>query len=94
MSKISWIDCVKINNITYSSDFNRKQIEEASIGKMIGKVKFNVYENVSNANYKLRNGDATFLEVGTEIFDIDSDVNAIAVKVDESYYIYQSEMSK
>lgn len=78
----------------YYSNFNRSRIEDSSIGKMIGKVKFNVHENVSNPNYRFRNGDATFLDVGTEIYSIDSETNAIAVKVGEYYYLYKSDIVK
>lgn len=89
LSRISWIDCVKINNNKYYSDYERTSIEEALVNKKIGEVKFNVSENVHNGNYKFRNGDATFLEVGTEIYNLKSDDNAIAVKIDNEYFIYE-----
>ena len=89
LSRILWIDCVKVNNNKYYSDYERTSIEETLVNKKIGEVKFNVYENVHNGNYKFRNGDASFLNVGTELYSLKSDVNAIAVKIDNVYYIYE-----
>lgn len=89
ISKISWVDCVQINNIKYYSDFNRSPVEYSLIGNKIGEVKFNVSKNVNNANYRFRNGDATFLEVGTEIYRLKSDNSAIAVKIGELYYLFK-----
>lgn len=91
MTKIDWVDCVQINNKKYGSSYNRTPIEASLVGKRIGKVKFNVSESVSNPSYRFRNGDATFLEVGTEIYSLPSETNAIAVKIGEQYYIYKSE---
>ncbi len=90
MSKISWVDCLQINKTKYYSDFNRSPVELSNIGKKIGEVKFNVSEKVGNPNYRFRNGDATYLDVGTEIYSIDSENNAVAVKIDNQYYLYES----
>jgi hypothetical protein len=93
LSQISWIDCVQVNDIKYNSDFERTPIEYSSVGEKIGEVTFNVYENVHNSMYRFRNGDATFLDVGTELFLIKSDSNAIAVKVNDQYFIYKADIS-
>ena len=66
-AKISWVDCLQINNTKYYSDFNRSLVELLTISKKIGEVKFNVSEKVGNPSYRFRNGDATYLDVGTEI---------------------------
>lgn len=89
-SKISWVDCIKINNSIYYSDYERKIIEETLIDKKIGKVKFNVSEKVTNEGYRFRNGDATFLKEKTEIYSLKSEDKAIAVKIDDKYYIYNT----
>lgn len=93
-AQISWVDCVQINNTKYYSDFTRTSIERSLIGEKIGKVKFNVYENVHNGYYRFRNGDATFLDVGTEIFSLKSDDTAIAVKQGDHYYLYKVNLRK
>lgn len=88
MSSIDWVDCIQINDIKYLKDINKSPIENSLIDKKIGKVKFNVSKNVHNSSYLFRDGDATFLDVGTEISSLKSGNNAIAVKVDGLYYLY------
>jgi hypothetical protein len=89
-AKISWVDCVQINNTKYHKDNNNSIVEASSIGYKIGEVTFNVSEKVSNSKYRFRNGDATFLNVGTEIYNISKIDNAIAIKVGEQYYLYSN----
>jgi hypothetical protein len=92
-SKISWVDCLQLNSTKYYSDFKKTSIEASLIDKKVGKIKFNVAGKVSNAEYRFRDGDATFLEVGTEVYSVKSDENAVAVKVGNQYYLYK-EMPK
>lgn len=89
-SKISWVDCVQINNTKYYRSDNNNIIEASSIVNKIGEVTFNVSEKVSNAKYHFRDGDATFLNVGTEIYNLNKIDNAIAVKIGEQYYLYNT----
>jgi len=88
MSSIDWVDCIQINNIKYYKDINKSTIEYSLIDKKIGKVKFNVSKNVHNSSYRFRDGDATFLDVGTEINSLKSNKNGVAVKIDGIYYLY------
>jgi hypothetical protein len=90
IAQISWVDCIQINNTKYYSDFDRSPVEYSDIGKKIGKVKFNVSEKVHNPNYRFRNGDATYLEIGTEVYSLQSNSNVIAVKIDDDYFLYKS----
>jgi len=89
MASIDWVDCIQINNVKYYKDVNKVPIESSLVDKKIGKVKFNVSENVHNSGYMFRNGDATYLEVGTEINSLKSDNNAIAIKINGLYYLYK-----
>jgi hypothetical protein len=45
---------------------------------------------VHNPSYRFRDGDATFLDVGTEIYSLRSESNAIAAKIGEQYFLYKS----
>lgn len=92
LAQISWVDCVQINDIKYYSDYQRTQIDASLINEKIGEVRFNVSEKVHNPSYRLRNGDATYLEVGTEIYSLESGSKSIAVKVDNQYFIYRSDL--
>jgi len=70
-SIIDWVDFVVIGDIHYLRNYNvgNKLLEE-SIDAVIGKVKFNVSNNIKDINYKVKNGDAAFLPKGTKIYKI------------------------
>lgn len=87
-AKINWLDCVQINNTKYFRVYPDIIVEESFLGAKIGEVTFNVSENVGNGKYRFRNGDATVLKKGTEIYKINTINNAIAVKIGEQYHLY------
>lgn len=87
-SKISWTDCIQINNTKYYRGNKKTIVEPSEIGNKIGEVSFNVAGKVSNPKYRFRDGDATLVSVGTEIYNINKIDNAIAVKIGEQYYLY------
>jgi hypothetical protein len=91
--QIDYMDCIYINNQLYfssfeQSGFKRTPVESAFIDSKIGEVKFRLSENVHSSYYFNRNGDAAFLDVGTEVYSLKSDNNAIAVKIGEQYFIF------
>jgi len=98
MAKIHWDNVVQINNTKYyaeysaekESKYSKVSVESSLIGKKIGEVKFNVSENVGNPYYHFRNGDATFLEVGTEIYSLRSGTNSISIKIGAEYFLYKT----
>jgi hypothetical protein len=87
-AKIDWEDCIKINKTMYFGDFNRTTIDNALVGKKIGEVKFTANRNVGNPHYRFRNWDAAYLPIGTEVYNIPSNNNAVAIKVDGRYFLY------
>jgi hypothetical protein len=87
-AKIDWFDFVKIKNTMYYGGLNMPAVDNSLIGKKIGEVKFTASGNVGNMHYKFRNGDAAYLSVGTEIYSIPSNANAVAVKVNGKYILY------
>lgn len=92
MSKISWIDCVQIEGHRYSSNsWPAEETEESYIDKKNGMIIFNVAKKVGNPSYKFRNGDATYLEVGTAIYSVKDDEGKIAALDDRGYRVYVRE---
>ncbi len=79
-SIIEWVDFIKWNGVTYDGIYTGTLSDTKYIGEKIGEVKFRVADNVSNPNYKIRNGDAAFHEKGTEIYTIKGYPQLIAVK--------------
>jgi phage pi2 protein 07 len=77
---IDWVDFIKWEDIEYNGIYSGVLTDEKYIGEKLGTVKFRVADNVTNPNYKIRNGDAAYHEKGTEIFRIKGMLNLIAVK--------------
>ncbi len=87
--EIDWIDVVKWDGVTYESRIKpRVEVPLADVGAKLGQVQFTVLDHVSNSNYQLRNGDATFLAKGTEVFTIKNNPAALAVLLEGKYYRY------
>lgn len=65
---ITWADWLKLNNTMYYRDHDADVIDPSCVGSCLGVVRFNVAQHVHNPEYHFRNGDATFLVEGTELF--------------------------
>jgi hypothetical protein len=78
--QIDWVDFLKWNGKVYDGVYSGVIADEKFIGEKIGEVKFKVADNVSDPEYKLKNGDAAFHEKGTDIFTIKGIPNLLAVK--------------
>ncbi|MFE8697376.1 hypothetical protein ACFYKT_13620 [Cytobacillus sp. FJAT-53684] len=90
---IDWVDFVKLDGKTYYGIHSGVLADQSFVGEMIGTVKFKVADNVTNPNYKIRNGDAAFHEKGTEIFKIEDHPHLIALRSEHSingYDVYYS----
>lgn len=89
VSKISWIDCIQLNDQRYTNNnWPPKEIDKSLIDEEIGIITFNIAKKVGNPSYKIRNGDATYLEVGTKIYSIKNEPDKIAAFVDGVYRVY------
>lgn len=92
--QIDYVDYVYINNQLYISGLSpvqREPVDVSMIDQKIGEVKFTTLDNVHSPWYIRRNGDAAFLDKGTAIFSLKSPDNAVAVKVDDTYYIFRAD---
>lgn len=92
-SVIDWVDFIKWDGVEYDGIYSGVLADEKFIGVKLGTVKYKVADNVTNPNYKIRNGDAAFYEKGTEIFTIKGEPNLIAVKDSSQingYKVYHS----
>jgi len=87
-ANISWIDCIKADDATYTKDSSDSTFTESEIDKEIGTVKFQVHDSIHYVGYKIKNWDATFLYENTKLFSIKNDTKSIAALVDGIYYKY------
>ena len=90
---IDWVDFIKWDGKMYEGIYSGVIADETYISKKLGEVKFKVADNVSDLEYKTKDGDAAFHEKGTDIFTIKGEPNLIAVKSSlaiNGYNIYYS----
>lgn len=95
-TEIDWVDFVKLNGETYEGIYDGILSDPSLVGKETGKVKFTIADNVHSTNYKIKNGDAAFLDKGTKIFEVKGNKDFIVVKDDKKvngYKIYVKEKS-
>ncbi|MEH7087010.1 hypothetical protein V7139_30535 [Neobacillus drentensis] len=90
---IDLVDFIKWDDKEYDGIYSGVISDKKYIGEKLGEVKFKVADNVSDLEYKIKNGDAAFHEKGTDIFTIKGEPNLIAVKSSRAingYDIYYS----
>lgn len=91
---IDWVDFVNVNDEKYTALYTGVIADADFVGEEIGEVEFKVDENITDPNYKTKDGDAAFWEEGTKIFEVKEMPNYIAIRADDEindYRIYQSE---
>ncbi|MEH7504395.1 hypothetical protein V7152_20670 [Neobacillus drentensis] len=86
---IDWVDFIKWDGKEYDGIYTGVIADEKYIGEKLGEIKFKVADNVSDPEYKIKNGDAAFHEKGTAIFAIKGFPNLIAVKTSEAIHGYK-----
>jgi hypothetical protein len=69
---IDWVDFVKLNGYTYTGLYNRTLQDPGLVtDRAAGEVKFKVADVVTNPNYRTKDGDAAFLEMGTKLYEVE-----------------------
>ncbi|MBV7508674.1 hypothetical protein KW850_26010 [Bacillus sp. sid0103] len=79
-SVIDWVDFIKWDDKMYEGIYTGIIADQKFIEKKLGEVKFKVADNVSDLEYKIKNGDAAFHEKGTNIYTIKGEPNLLAIK--------------
>jgi hypothetical protein len=70
-SQIDWVNFIEVGHTQYVAGPQSSTIlQEGDLGPVYTHVKFKVSGNVCDPNYRLKDGDAAFLDVGTPIYQI------------------------
>lgn len=93
---IDWVDFIRFNGITYlrtfQPHFGFSPYTEEEL-KYSDKIRFRVEGNVTEPGYKIKDGDAAYLDEGTPIYSIKGyspDFRLVA-KVGEELYLFEAD---
>ena len=67
---IDWVNAIHFNGTTYLASFSPQTLPVSKLGPLFGTTKFKVDGNVQDPNYHLKDGDATYLPVGTPVYTV------------------------
>ena len=70
-ASIDWVDFIQVGSTQYVAGLQAPAaLDESDLGPVFAKVKFKVSGNVCDPNYRIKDGDAAFLESGTPIYRV------------------------
>ncbi|MEK3889048.1 hypothetical protein [Bacillus sp. FSL K6-3431] len=77
---IEWVDFIHINDEIYEVAYRLEIADPILIGGKLGEITFNIADNIHDSEYRSKNGDATYLLPGTEVFSVNNEGNLVAIK--------------
>jgi hypothetical protein len=70
-AQIDWVNFIEVGSTQYVAGLQPPTIlQESDLGPIYAHVKFKVSGNVCDPSYRLKDGDAAFLDVGTAIYQV------------------------
>ena len=90
---IDWINFVQVGSTHYVAELQSPTVlKETDLGPVYAKVKFKVSGNVCDPNYRLKDGDAAFLEPGSPIYQVNghSPSEQLAARYNDEILLYNA----
>jgi hypothetical protein len=70
-AQIDWVNFIEVGSTQYVVSAPASGgLQESDLGPIYTRVKFKVSGNICDPSYRLKDGDAAFLDVGTPIYQI------------------------
>jgi len=70
-TQIDWVNFIQVDSTQYVAGPQTPTVlQESDLGSIYAHVKFKVSGNVCDPNYRLKDGDAAFLDAGTPIYQV------------------------
>ena len=71
-TQIDWVNFIQVGTTQYVAGLTQapRVLQESDLGPVYAHVKFKVSGNVCDTNYRLKDGDAAFLDAGTPIYQV------------------------
>ena len=68
-AQIDWVNFIQVNSTQYvAGPESTTVLQESDLDAVVANVKFKVSGNVCDPGYRVKDGDAAFLDVGTPIY--------------------------
>ncbi len=85
-SVIDWVDILRWNNTDYVNNYEVNQLKEDwPTGAELDEVSFKM-DGHAGANYQMKNGDASYLEVGTKLYEMKGYNSSFRIVADGKVY--------
>jgi hypothetical protein len=71
-AQIDWVNFIQVGTTQYVAGLTQSPtvLQESDLGPVFAHVKFKVSGNVCDPSYRLKDGDAAFLDAGTPIYQV------------------------
>jgi len=92
-AQIDWVNFIQVGSTQYVAGPQSPTIlRESDLGAVYARVKFKVSGNVCDPNYRLKDGDAAFLDAGTPIYQVNGQPSSdqLAAKFNGSLLVYRA----
>jgi len=90
---IDWVNFVQVGSTHYvAGPQSPTVLKETDLGPVYAKVKFKVSGNVCDPNYRLKDGDAAFLDPGSPIYQVNghSPSEQLAARYNDEILLYNA----
>jgi hypothetical protein len=92
-AQIDWVNFIQIGSTQYVAGPQTPTVlQESDLGAVYAHVKFRVSGNVCDPNYRLKGGDAAFLDPGTPIYQVNGHPSSeeLAARFNGSIVVYRA----
>ena len=92
-TQIDWVNFIQVGPTQYvAGPQSATVLQESDLGPVYSHVKFKVSGNVCDPGYRLKDGDAAFLDPGTAIYEVNGQPSSeqLAARFNGSILIYRA----
>lgn len=92
-AQIDWVDFIQIGTTQYlARPGTGTSVQEGDLGAVYARVKFKVSGHVCDPSYRLKDGDAAFLDPGTAIYQVNGfpPTQRLAARAQGRIVLYQA----
>ena len=93
-AQIDWVNFIEVGATQYvaGQGASPDAVQESDLGPVYAHVKFKVSGNICDPNYRVKDGDAAFLDPGTPIYQLSahSPAEQLAARFNGSIVLYRA----